>query len=221
MDKAHRDQILAFRLASQNLTRRLGARSIVKAAAPCGIQETPLGSAAVAFLARIEGLTPVTWNRALVEDRTLVTLWSVRGAPYLVPASDLNVFSVGAMPLDATSFRQSLGGWAAELETAGLDPFNTLERMVAVARELLDGRTLNVNELRDQIYARMPSLSTVKRPSGAHADMPEPLFRAVSTAVLRTRCRAGHGGNLLHKGLRGPLSPSGGRRAHIQLTVQH
>ena len=57
VDKAHRDQILAFHLASQNLTRRLGARSIVKAAAPCGIQETPLGSAAVAFLTRIEGLT--------------------------------------------------------------------------------------------------------------------------------------------------------------------
>ena len=47
VDVAHRDQILAFRLASHNLTRRLGARSMVKAAAPCGIQETPLGSAAL------------------------------------------------------------------------------------------------------------------------------------------------------------------------------
>jgi hypothetical protein len=181
VDVAHRDQILAFRLASHNLTRRLGAQSIVKAAAPCGIQETPLGSAAVAFVARVEELTPAALERALVKDRTLLTLWSVRGAPYVVPASDLEVFSVGALPLDTTSFKQLLGGWADALEKAGLDPLDTLERMVDAARELLDGRTLNVNDLREKIYASVPSLSRVKRPAGAHADMPEPLFRAVGT----------------------------------------
>ena len=177
---AHRDQILAFRLASHNLTRRL-ARSIVKAAAPCGIQETPLGSAALAFLARVEGLTQAALERAQVKDRTVVTLWSVRGAPYVVPASDLEVFSVGALPFDTTSFKQLLGGWADALEKAGLDPLDTLDRMVDAAWKLLDGRTLNVNVLRDQVYASVPSLSTVKRPAGAHADMPEPLFRAVGT----------------------------------------
>ncbi|MDQ4142800.1 MAG: winged helix DNA-binding domain-containing protein [Actinomycetota bacterium] len=182
MAEADRNQILAFRLASHNLMRRLGARSLATAAARCGIQETPLGSAAVAFVARVEGLTPAALQRALVKDRTLVTLWSVRGAPYVVPASDLEVFSVGALPLDATSFRQSLGGWADALEQAGLDPFETLERMVDAAREVLDGRTLNVNDLRDEIYARVPGLSTVKRPAFAHAEMPEPLFRALGTS---------------------------------------
>jgi hypothetical protein len=180
--KANRDQIVAFRLAGHNLTQRLGPRSIVNAAAPCGVQETPVGSAAVAFLARIEGLTPEAVERALVKDRTLVILWSVRGAPYIVPADDLEVFSAGALPLDATSFRNALGGWADALEKAGLDPFETLERMVKAAGELLDGRTLNVNDLRDQIYARVRSLSTVKRPTFTRADMPEPLFRAVGTA---------------------------------------
>jgi hypothetical protein len=182
VDVAHRDQILAFRLASHNLTRRLGARSMVKAAAPCGIQETPLGSAALAFLARVEGLSPAALERALVKDRTLVTPWSVRGAPYVVPASDLEVFSVGALPFDTTSFKQMLGGWADALEKAGVDPLDVLDRMVDAARNLLDGRTLNVNDLRDRIYAAVPSLATVKRPAGAHADMPEPLFRAVGTA---------------------------------------
>jgi hypothetical protein len=81
VDVAHRDRILAFRLASHNLIRRLDARSIVKAAAACGIQETPLGSAALAFLARVEGLTPAALERAQVKERTLLTLWSVRGAP--------------------------------------------------------------------------------------------------------------------------------------------
>jgi hypothetical protein len=181
VDVAHRDQILAFRLASHNLTRRLSARSIVKAAAPCGIQETPLGSAALAFLARVEGVTPATLERAQLKDRTLVTLWSVRGAPYVVPASDLEIFSAGALPFDTTSFKQLLGGWADALEKAGLDPHDTLDQMVDAAGKVLDGRTLNVNDLRDRIYASVPSLSTVKRPAGAHADMPEPLFRAVGT----------------------------------------
>ncbi len=153
VDVAHRDQILAFRLASHNLTRRLGARSMVKAAAPCGIQETPLGSAALAFLARVEGLSPAALERALVKDR-----------------------------FDTTSFKQMLGGWADALEKAGVDPLDVLDRMVDAARNLLDGRTLNVNDLRDRIYAAVPSLATVKRPAGAHADMPEPLFRAVGTA---------------------------------------
>jgi len=116
-----------------------------------------------------------------VKDRTVVTLWSVRGAPYVVPATDLAVYSVGALPFDTTSFKQLLGGWADALEKARLDPLDTLDRMVDATGKLLDGRTLNVNDLRDRIYASVSSLSTVKRPAGAHADMPEPLFRAVST----------------------------------------
>jgi hypothetical protein len=111
-----------------------------------------------------------------------VTLWSVRGAPYVVPAGDLGVFTVGALPLDAASFRQSLGGWLAAMEEAGLDLFETLEHMVSASNALLDGKTMNVNDLRDAIYAQVPSLSMVTRPSFARDPMPEPLFRAVGTA---------------------------------------
>jgi hypothetical protein len=181
VSKADRKQILAFRLAAHNLTRRLGHRSVTKAAAACGIQETPLASAAIAFRARVEKLTPALLDRALVEDRTLVCLWAMRGAPYVVPAADLGVFTAGALPLDPVSFKQSLGGWSDALEDAGLDPFETLERMTSAARTLLDDRTLNVNDLRDRIYRRVSSLSKVTRPAFARDDMPEPLFRAVGT----------------------------------------
>jgi hypothetical protein len=122
--KPDREQILAFRLASHNLTRRLGPRSVTKAAAACGVQETPLGSAAMAFLARVEKLPPALLDRALFEDRTLVSLWAMRGAPYVVPARDLGVFTVGALPLDPASFKQSLGGWSDALAKVGLDPFD-------------------------------------------------------------------------------------------------
>jgi hypothetical protein len=179
--KPERDQILAFRLAGHNLTRRLGPRSVTRAAAACGIQETPLGSAAIAFLARIEKLTPALLDRALFADRTLISVWAMRGAPYVVPAGDLAVFTLGALPIAAVSFKQSLGGWSDALEKVGLDPFETLERMASASQTLLDGRTLNVNDLRDGIYRRVRSLSKVKRPVFARDDMPEPLFRAIGT----------------------------------------
>jgi hypothetical protein len=113
--------------------------------------------------------------------RTLVSLWSVRGAPYLVPTPDLPVYTLGALPLDTASFRQSLGGWSDALEAAGLDPLDTLDEMVTAARVLLDGETMDVNRFRDDLYARVPSLSRVQRPSFARDDMPEPLFRALGT----------------------------------------
>jgi hypothetical protein len=106
----------------------------------------------------------------------------MRGAPHVVPSADLGVFTMGALPVDRVSFKQSLGGWSDALEEAGLDVFETLDRMVTAARALLDGRTMNVNELRDRIYARVRALSKVKRPSFARDDMPEPLFRAVGTS---------------------------------------
>ncbi len=177
----NRKRILAFRLGSHNLTRRVGTRSLTKVAGACGIQETPTSSAAVALLARVTDLTPESLDEALFANRTLITLWAMRGAPYLVPARDLWTFSVGALPLDARSFRTSLGGWSDALEAAGLDPFETLRSMRSAAETILDGRTMNVNELRDRIYARVRSLSRIERPAFTRADMPEPLFRAVGT----------------------------------------
>jgi hypothetical protein len=182
MKPTDRKQILAFRLAAHNLGRRLGARSLTRAAAACGIQETPIASAAPAFLARVENLTPALLHRALAEDRNLVALWSMRGAPHVVSAEDLGVFTVGALPLDVASFKYSLGGWADALEEAGLDPFVILEHMISAAKKLLDGRTMNVNDLRDEIFAQVRPLRKVKRPSFSRADMPEPLFRALGTS---------------------------------------
>src|SRR5918996_209919 len=112
MSTPDRARILAFRLAAHNLSARLGPRSLLKAASACGIQETPVGSAAVAFAARVDGVTAEALDRALRRDRTLVHLWSLRGAPHVVPARNLGAFTAGAMPVDRASFDVFLGGWA-------------------------------------------------------------------------------------------------------------
>jgi hypothetical protein len=172
-------RIRAFRLSSHNLTERLGRRSLVRAASACGIQETPLGTAAMAFRARVDGLTPAGIDRSFNRDRTVVHIWSFRGAPYVVPAQDLDVFTAGAMPTDRASFNVFLGGWAPAIERAGLDPFELLDRLATASRSLLDNRRLDVNELRDALLRRVRSLSRIKRPREARHDMPEPLYRAL------------------------------------------
>src|SRR5919106_68057 len=179
MSTPDRARILAFRLAAHNLSARLGPRSLVKAAGTCGIQETPVGSAVVAFAARVDGVTAEALDRALRRDRTLVHLWSLRGAPHVVPARNLGAFTAGAMPVDRASFDVFLGGWAKPIAEAGLDPFDLLDRMATAVRSLLDGKTLDVNELRDALLRRVRSLSRITRPKEARHDMPEPLYRAL------------------------------------------
>jgi hypothetical protein len=146
---ADREQILAFRLSSQPdpAAERsfVGAKRLRRA----GSRRRPwFGGRGLP--GRVEKLTPCP-SSGRRRSRTLVILWSVRGAPYVVPSPDLAVFSVGGpLPRDRTSFKQSLGGWADALEEPCLDPFETLDRMVSVARAPLDGRTLNVKELRPE-----------------------------------------------------------------------
>ena len=174
-----REQVLAFRLASHGLNRRI--KRLVEAAARCGVQETPLGTAALAFHARVDALSTGKLEKALNRDRSLLGLWAMRGAPHVVPATDLGVFTTGAMPFDAASFRQMLGGWAPALDKAGLDPFDLLDRLVRATDKLLDGESMDVNELRDRLYARVRSLHKIERPDSARDDMPEPLFRGLGT----------------------------------------
>jgi hypothetical protein len=182
--RVERDQILAFRLASHHLTARLSAGSLAAAAAACGIQDTPLNTAPLAFHARVAELGPADVGRALTADKSLLGVWSARGAPYVVPTADAAVFTAGALPVDQVSFGVFLGGWAASLEAAGLSVPELLDAMASAAMQALDGRPLLIDELRTQIARRVPALKGVSRPSGAHADLPEPLLRALGLLGL-------------------------------------
>ena len=178
-----RDQILAFRLASHHLNARLPAGSLAAAAA-CGVQDTPLNTAPLAFHARVAELGPVDVGHALTADRSLLGVWSVRGAPTVVPTADAAVFTAGALPVDQASFGVFLGGWAASLEAAGLSVPELLDAMARAATKALDGQPLLIDELRTEIARRVPALTGLSRPGGAHADLPEPLLRALGLLGL-------------------------------------
>lgn len=178
------DQIRAFRLASHHLSTRLPAGSLAAAAAACGIQDTPLNTASLAFWARVDALGPAEVGHALAADKLLLALWSVRGAPHVVPVGEAGVFTTGALPVDQPSFGVFLGGWAGSLQAAGLSATELLADMAAAAMAALDGQPLAIDELRNQLAQRVPALARLPRPGGAHADLPEPLIRALGLLGL-------------------------------------
>ena len=193
MLRADRDQILAFRLSSHHLDTRLPAGSLVDAAAACGIQDTPLNTAPIAFHARVAALGPRELGEALTADKSLLGVWSVRGAPYVVPTADAEVFTAGALPVDERSFKAFLGGWSTSLQAAGLSAAELLGAMSAAAAEALDERPLPIDELRSQIARRVPELARLSPPSGAHTHLPEPLIRALG--LLGVVCIAAEPGS--------------------------
>ena len=86
-ERIERENVVAFRLASHHLDVRLGERDLLTAVGRCGIQNTPPGSALLAFHARAEGVSADVVAGA-VEDRSMLLTWSMRGAPYYVPTAE-------------------------------------------------------------------------------------------------------------------------------------
>ena len=224
MLRANRDQILAFRLNSHHLTRRLPPGSLLPAAAACGIQNTPPGSAALALHARVEGLVPADLDRALGQDRTLLLLWSVRGAPYLVPTRDSAVFTVGALPSDEASFRVLLQGVAKPVEATGIPAAEALERTAAAMREALDGRVLSKGELSTEVTRRVPRELALWCAGCRVHHVPESLFRAVGLlGVICFAAGQGDGAGLVRtdQWLGAPLPGADPAEARAELVLRY
>jgi len=174
-----REQILAFRLSRHHLDRRLPAGSLMAAVAASGTQETSLRTASLALHARVADVTLSDIDRTLKLDKTSLMIWAMRGAPYIVPTREAAIFTTGAQPVGEDSLRTFFGGWATSLSEAGLSLSELVAQAAETAANVLAGRQLPVDDLRNEIAERMPQIRGLSRPSGAHADLPEPLFRAL------------------------------------------
>jgi hypothetical protein len=122
-------------------------------------------------------MTPDRLRAALTVDKSLVMVWAMRGAPYIVPTDEMGVFTTGSVPTGEESLRAYFGGWAESLSDGGSRLEGLVARAVEVATDVLDGRRLHVDEFRRAIAENMPEIRGLRAPSGAHADLPEPLFR--------------------------------------------
>lgn len=149
-----RELILAFRLRSHNLARRLPAGALVEAAQVCGVQNSPPGAALLALHARVEGVSGEVLAREL-EQRTLVQVWSVRAAPLIVPTADAAVFTTGLLSQSESELRFFIRGAGDHLDRFGLTATELVNRTAAALHDVLDGCALTKDELGTAISRQM------------------------------------------------------------------
>ena len=127
--------MLSYRAHGHQLHERLPADDY-EHGGTCGVQDTPPGSGALALAARIDGAHAGSWETARVDDRDLLVVWSVRGAPLGIARTDLPVFTSGVCPADEDSWWALLGG-QAKLKGTDLPPSGAVQRVAAEVTALL------------------------------------------------------------------------------------
>jgi hypothetical protein len=129
------------------------------ATATCGVRNSPPGSAQVALLARVNGVSEHRVSAAL-SGRRLVEVHGPLMVPALVRPEDLAVFTVGGAGADAESLRAKFGkAAAAALAGANIGPADALNRVVDAARAELAGGVRGTGELSAAMTARLPEMA--------------------------------------------------------------
>ena len=114
MNEPNLTQIRAFRLRAHHLDRTYSYEEIPEAVGACGMQNTPPGAWENALYHRIPSCSLVQMKQLLYGDpkslgysgcpkasetgRTLLQAWSLRGAPFVFPASESGVFLSALIP---------------------------------------------------------------------------------------------------------------------------
>jgi hypothetical protein len=179
-----RRQVLAFRLRRQHLARRLGAPSLADVTATCSVRNSPPGSAQVALLARVNGVSEGRVSTALSERR-LVEVHGPRMVPALIRPRDLAVFTVGGIGTDDESLRESFGKLtASRLAEAGISPTDALTRVVEAAYAELAGGVRGKGELSAAMTARLPESMSLWCERCGSRHVSEELFRLPGAAGI-------------------------------------
>jgi winged helix DNA-binding protein len=149
-------RVLAFRDRATRLDHRLPAGSH-REAAYGGLQDTVPRAALSSLHARMEDVCPTSW-----EDPDLWQVW-FRGADYVVPRTDLGVFTLGALP------RQP--------ERAA-----ALQAVAVAVSEVLDGRPRSAREVGAELPAALAR-------AGQDPTLVSPLFLRLACVTGRYRIR--------------------------------
>ena len=213
------EQAVAFRVAAHNLHKRLPATRLVEAAAACGIQDFPPGNGAISLFARVEGVTPESVHTAIARGR-LVALWGPRGAAYLVPATDVQVFTVGAQPSDDESLRTTLTNCQPLWTAANMQPLEAMDAMAAIIAKALAKGPVDKGTVCSELHGKIPAeLEPWCRGCAVH-HVPDNLFRyAVVAAGTRLAEKPdGKGVAILERDPRpSARKPAARRRARLEL----
>ncbi|HEY7488746.1 MAG TPA: winged helix DNA-binding domain-containing protein [Streptosporangiaceae bacterium] len=143
-DAFEREQVLAYRVAAQELDRPAGRRDL--AVLDLGLQDTPYGTARLALTARTSTVSatgaegPAAEGEGAAEEGArgdgdgLALVWAARGAPHLHRRADLPALTAALWPLsDADATARINSGQIKEGARLGLAAFTaTAEAMRAV-----------------------------------------------------------------------------------------
>ena len=188
---ATREQVLAFRLRAHGLVERRPTAEMLAAAGGCGLRNTPPGSAVLGLGARVAGLTPDALDHALLAEKSLVEVLSLRASPLIAPVGDVPVFTLGALPTDEASMKVALVNHTKELEAAGISGLEALKLASTVAHEALADGPMARSDLSAAITSSTPeSLSSWCKPCNS-THIREMLFRMIGVAGVFVIVREG------------------------------
>lgn len=91
-----KEQAVSRMRHAQHLDRKLPRNQIVEAALTCGFVNSPPGSWELAVRARVEAVNRSDLHRELIETKSLMQAWSLRGAPTIFPSAQAGTF-LGAL----------------------------------------------------------------------------------------------------------------------------
>lgn len=91
-------EIRLFRLRRHRLDAHRAKESVLEAAGACGLQNSPPGAWETALFNRAPGCSLEDIDRLLYKDKTLLQAWSLRGAPYVIPAAQSEAFLSSLIP---------------------------------------------------------------------------------------------------------------------------
>jgi winged helix DNA-binding protein len=148
------DQVLAFRLARSGLAVR-GARDLAEAAA-CPASDFARDAALLALAARAEGLSRAAYHHA-VDAGELVVAHVVRGAIHALAPGDFALYGRALIARDDGELAAQLGQQVQRLAAEkGFVPSEALEEVAtATTNALANGRTLDKNELHEELRQRV------------------------------------------------------------------
>ena len=157
------EQIRFFRLRGHHLDRFYGLGNVVDLAGACGLQNSPPGSWETGLFNRISNCSIEDLEDLLYRDRTLLQAWSFRGAPFVFPAVESDVFLSSLLPEEGETWIYTQGiGLALDFLSMSFEEL--LELLLQVVPGLNDEMIVSKASL-DQTLAEwmLPLLPAGKR----------------------------------------------------------
>jgi hypothetical protein len=127
-----------------------------------GLQNSPPTSALLSLGARVQDVQPGDLDRELTSTKSLVQIWSLRAAPYIVATQDLPVFTMGMSPDSEAACLFILRGASDHLERFGMSAGEAVTKTAEALQTVMADGTLRTKDelgvaLADHLARSLPS----------------------------------------------------------------